>query len=598
VEERQMRRWRLRTKFLVVMLLTSAGLTAGSLVIVQRTVAAHIRRGLSTDLANSVETFRDLEADRENDLSRLAELMADLPSLKALMTSNHAPTIQDGSREMFHVSGGDLFALINPAGQILGFHTKPPGLSRQQAQRLLNERGLIEETPQWWFGDGHLYQVVLAPIYFGRSSQIASLGMVAVGYEMNAGVAHQVGQVAASQVAILYGKEVVVSTLLPEQARDLASHAADGPILAGQADWHLGRESFMTSALPANLDANPSVTIVVMKSYDQATAFLNELRRLLLAVGLGAVIVGTALAYFIAGTFTRPLEELVDGVRALGGGDYRYPVHITATGEVSELTNAFTRMRDSLRQAQQRVLEAERLATIGRMASSISHDLRHPLTAVLANAEFLADIDLTPSQREELYLEIRVAVNRLTDLIDSLLELSRPAESLNFVEAPIEHSIKRAMELVCAHREFRKIAVSIESPGLHNAFFDPRKMERVFYNLLLNACQAAHLSGGRVAVVATGEAGDIIIHIEDDGPGVESSIRDKLFDPFVSYGKENGTGLGLTIAQKIVQDHHGSLKLESSVPGRTVMKIVLPRTAAKTAHAESNPPSASQSFIT
>ena len=61
------------------------------------------------------------------------------------------------------------------------------------------------------------------------------------------------------------------------------------------------------------------------------------------------------------------------------------------------------------------------------------------------------------------------------------------------------------------------------------------------------------------------------------GPGVESSIRDKLFQPFVSYGKENGTGLGLTIAQKIVQDHHGSLLLESSVPGRTVMQIVLPR---------------------
>jgi len=268
-----MRRWRLRTKFLVVMLLTSAGLTAVSLVIVQRTVAAHIRHGLSTDLSNSVETFRDLEADRENDLSRQAELMADLPNLKALMTSNHASTIQDGSREMFHLSGSDLFALINPAGQIMGFHTKPPGLSREQAQLLLNDRGLIEETPQWWFGGGHLYQVVLAPIYFGRMSQITLLGMVAVGYEMNAGVARQVGQVAASKVAILYGKEVVVSTLLPEQAKDLASHAAGGPIPAGQADWHLGRESFMTSALPANLDANPSVTIVVMKSYDQATAF-------------------------------------------------------------------------------------------------------------------------------------------------------------------------------------------------------------------------------------------------------------------------------------------------------------------------------------
>jgi nitrogen-specific signal transduction histidine kinase len=92
--------------------------------------------------------------------------------------------------------------------------------------------------------------------------------------------------------------------------------------------------------------------------------------------------------------------------------------------------------------------------------------------------------------------------------------------------------------------------------------------------------------------------GNLTIQIEDDGPGVESSIRDKLFQPFVSYGKENGTGLGLTIAQKIVQDHHGSLQLESSVPGKTVMQIVLPRAGANSGQAESHSPSASQSFKT
>src|SRR4029077_7611340 len=125
---------------------------------------------------------------------------------------------------------------------------------------------------------------------------------------------------------------------------------------------------------------------------------------------------------------------------------------------------------------------------------------RHPLTAVLANAEFLADAELTLAQREELYLEIRVAVNRLTDLVDSLLELSRPAESMTLVETPVERTISRAIELVRAHRQFQRIAVSIESSGVHNAQFDPRTMERVFYNLLLNSCQAAQLSGGHVGV--------------------------------------------------------------------------------------------------
>jgi signal transduction histidine kinase len=387
----------------------------------------------------------------------------------------------------------------------------------------------------------------------------------------------------------------VVSTLNPEQAAELRSHLP-APV-AGPTDWKLGKESFVVSALALDPDQTPKISIIVMKSYDEATAFLNRLRNLLLAVGLGAVFGGTLLVYFIAGTFTRPLERLVSGVRALASGDFRYPLHPPAAGEVAELTEAFIRMREGLHEAQQRLLNAERLATIGTMASSISHDLRHPLTAVLANAEFLADAELSPLQREELYLEIRVAVNRLTDLIDSLLELSRPAESLNVIDMPVERTISRAIELVRAHRQFHKIVVGIESPGLHSAHFDPRKMERVFYNLLLNSCQAAQVCGGHVGITVVDQNGYLKIQIVDDGPGVESSIRDRLFQPFVSHGKENGTGLGLTIAQKIVQDHDGSLQLESSIPGRTVMRIVLPRVSTKNVVADNgHPADASRPF--
>ena len=576
-----MSKLRLRTKFLIAMLLTSAGLTAVSLVIVQRTVASHVRGGLNSDLADSVQTFRNSQAEREANLVRLAELMADLPNLKALMTSHHPPTIQDGSREMAHLSGGDLLVLVDTSNKVVGFHTRNPGISQDQVQRTVDRRGVFNNALQWWFGGGHLYEVVLAPIYFGPRSDNTLLGMVAVGYEMNAAVAHQVSQVAASQVAITCGDDVVVSTLNPEQTSDLRSHLAALKGGTESTNLTLGQETFVASALGLNPNESPRVSIVVLKSYDQATVFLNHLRELLLAVGLGAVLGGSILVYFIAGTFTRPLEQLVVGVRALGSGDFRYPLQASATGEVGEVTDAFTRMRDSLRTTQQRLLEAERLATIGRMASSISHDLRHPLTAVLANAEFLAEAELTAAQREELYQEIRVAVNRLTDLVDSLLELSRPAESMNIVDTPVERPINRAIELVRSHRQFQNVAVSIESSGMHTAQIDPRKMERAFYNLLLNGCQAAQLGGRHVGISVAEHDGDLRIRINDDGPGVEASIRDKMFQPFVSFGKENGTGLGLTIAQKIVQDHNGILQLESSIRGQTVMQIVLPRVSRK-----------------
>jgi signal transduction histidine kinase len=589
---------RLRTKFLIAMLLTSAGLTAVSLLIVQRTVENQVRRDLGNDLANSVETFRNAQKDREAVLARSAKLMADLPSLKALMTSRHPPTIQDASGEMFRLSGGDLFALLDPASQFVGFHTKAPGITREQAQQLLEHRNTLDQPLQWWFAGGHLYEVVLAPIYFGPSTDNSLLGVVVVGDEMNAAVARQVSQIAASQVTIVCGSTVVVSTLNAAQQGEVNAHLQGQTNPHGPIDWRLGGESFVVSSLALNPDDAPPVTMLVMKSYDEATAFLNHLRRLLLAVGLGAVFVGSMLVYVTARTFTRPLEELVDGVRALGKGDFRYPVQARGASEIEELTNAFSGMRESLHQAQQRLLETERLATIGRMASSISHDLRHPLTAVLANAEFLADADLNPQQREELYLEIRIAVNRLTDLVDSLLELSRPADSLNVIEAPIERTINRAIELVRAHPQFHKILVSIESAGLHSAQFDPRKMERVFYNLLLNGCQAVQVCGGHVGVNVREVNGDLEIRTTDDGPGVEPSLRDKLFQPFVSHGKENGTGLGLTIAQKIVQDHDGTLRLESSVPGRTVMQIVIPRVCKKVVIGNDRTADASQPFTT
>jgi len=591
-----MGRLRLRTKFLIAMLLTSAGLTAVTLLIVQRTVENQVRRELGSDLANSVETFRNAQREREAALERSARLLADLPSLKALMTSRHAPTIQDASAEMFQLSGGDLFALIDSMDQFVGFHTKTPGITREQAQQLLQHRNPLDEPRQWWFADGHLYEVVLTPIYFGRPADNSLLGVLAVADEMNAAVAREVGQIAASQVAIICGRDVVVSTLNPEQTDKLRGLVATHEVPQGPTDWKLGREKFIASSLALDPGASPAVSIVVMKSYDEATAFLNHLSNLLLAVGFGAVFVGSTLVYLTARTFTRPLEKLVDGVRALGSGDFRYPLQAQGAGEVAELTRSFASMRESLHEAQARLLGAERLATIGRMASSISHDLRHPLTAVLANAEFLADADLNPQQREELYLEIRLAVNRLTDLIDSLLELSWPAESMNVTDAPIERTISRAIELVHAHPQFQKILVSIESPGLHNAEFDPRKMERAFYNVLLNACQATQGYGGYVAVSITNHDDNLEIRITDDGPGVESSISDKLFQPFVSYGKENGTGLGLTIAQKIVQDHGGILQLESSAPGCTVMKIVLARVLKQAAGGNAQAADASRHF--
>jgi signal transduction histidine kinase len=314
----------------------------------------------------------------------------------------------------------------------------------------------------------------------------------------------------------------------------------------------------------------------VLGSYDQAAKFLGNLNRLLLLLGLTAVLIGSGLVFLISHTFTRPLASLVEGVRALEHGDYHHPLDPRGSDEVAELTAAFDRMRASLLKTQQALLESEQLATIGRMASSISHDLRHALAAVVANSEFLCDGRLTSAQREELYQEVRTGVNQMTDLIDSLLEFARTRESLNPAYGNVMETVQRAMQAVRLHPRHQGTVIELRSNGQNLAWFDPRKLERALYNLLLNACEAAPGRDGRVQVTVERSGIWVSIAVVDNGPGIAKEIRDKLFHPFVSFGKENGTGLGLTVVQKIVQDHGGEVFTERTGDERTIFRITIP----------------------
>src|SRR5579864_4042763 len=233
-------------------------------------------------------------------------------------------------------------------------------------------------------------------------------------------------------------------------------------------------------------------------------------------------------------------------------------------------------MRSSLLKSQRDLLESEQLATIGRMASSISHDLRHSLAAIVANSEFLVDSHLTPEQREELYQEVQSGVNLMTDLIDSLLEFARTRESLTPSFSSVCDAVRRAVQAVRLHPRHHARLIEVHCNGHCSGWFDPRKLERALYNLLLNACEAAPSVGGHVGVSVSENAGSISIAVSDNGPGVDDSIRANLFHPFVSYGKENGTGLGLAVVQKIVQDHGGEIFLERTSDAKTIFRIVLP----------------------
>src|SRR6266852_4555313 len=569
---------RMRTKFLLSMLLISAGLTCTSLLLVRHSVQKQIRREIFADLRNSVSTFQNFQRERELTLTHSAELLADVPNLRALMTTQHEATIQDASSGLWRLAGSDLFLLADRTGRVVALHTASPGLNREMAQQALAATLSDESSGHWWFGGQHLYEVFLRPIYFGPAEENHLLGFLAIGYEIDDRLSSQVGRIAASQVAFYYGNAAVKTTLTPVQEPELDRQRVLQPAAedSGPEEIQLGEERFLTTSLELAGGKNPSVRLIVLKSYDQATAFLDSLNRLLVALGLAAVLGGSALVFFISHTFTRPLGNLVQGVRALEKGDFSYALDARGGDEVAEVTRAFNRMRDSLRKTQQELLEAERLATIGRMASSISPDLRHSLAAIVANAEFLCESRLSPEQREELYQEVRVAVNQMTDLIDSLLEFSRTRESLRPTYGSVKDSVERVVQAIRVHPEFHLVRITVSQQGNSSGWFDPKKLERALYNLLLNSCEAVVPEAGSIKVSLSEVRGGVEIRVCDNGRGIPELIRGKLFEPFISYGKENGTGLGLTVVQKIVQDHGGDVAVEKTSPAGTVFRLLLP----------------------
>jgi signal transduction histidine kinase len=328
--------------------------------------------------------------------------------------------------------------------------------------------------------------------------------------------------------------------------------------------------------------ASAPLQLIVMKSFDQAERSIRQIDHLMLIAGLLALVLGTILMMALSRVVTRPLEELATGVRAFGVGDSSHLLPHRGTMEVQELSAAFARMRNEIQQANRALLESERLATIGRMASSVSHDLRHYLAAVYANAEFLASGKLSEPERNEIFADIRTAVHGTTELLESLLIFSRTGTAIRRSHELMATLLERAVALIRAHPDAAGVTVTVKSgdPARTMAILDGKQIERAIYNLLLNACQSAHLAAADAQVIATLDTQDdgrIILEIKDNGPGVPEKIRTTLFEPFVSEGKQKGSGLGLTLAYCVAAEHGGEVILVSSRPGETIFRMLVAR---------------------
>lgn len=570
---------RLRTQLLISALAIICALTGATLFIIRHSVRAAVEGSVRAGTEASLRAFSNVQHQRELELSRTAGMLAESVTLKALMTSDDPLTIQDGSEPFWKLAGSDLLLLADPRGRVLGFHVIRPGWSSRLIEGDLQRSLARGEEATWWYADGQLYWVFLRPISAGGGQDLKPLGVVAVGYQVDSSVAEQLSLVAGSQIALTMGDKVIASTLSADDENQFV------PWIARQGDRPnpdsqpiaLGAHSYDVASVSLRKSAQAPVLCYVLMPLEPTDLFLRRINRTIFVLGFSAIILAALLLSLVSRTITRPLEQLVAGVRALASGDYAYEIAPRGSTEVAELSKAFAKMRADLLESQRRRIAAERTAALGRAAGSLSHDLRHYLATVVANAEFLYESEKLKINRDEVYVEIQAASAQMTDLLDSLRELSREGAAISPVPGIMDYCLRRAVESVLARPELRDCSINMATSGDMAGVFDARKMERVFFNLLLNACEACAPGEARIQIDIRSLADWFEVRVSDNGNGVPASIRDSLFDPFVSSGKPNGTGMGLAIVNKIVQDHGGSVLLENSSSAGSTFLVRIPR---------------------
>ena len=225
-------------------------------------------------------------------------------------------------------------------------------------------------------------------------------------------------------------------------------------------------------------------------------------------------------------------------------------------------------------------LKRERMATIGDMASTIVHDLKNPMTTIKGYAQIIAvkSPDLTKPANI-----IMGEIDRLTDMAQDLLEFARgKKDDIKAEKVKCKEYFKEMLEFF--EKDFEKRSIDFNSSIRFSGEFevDKDKIRRAIFNIAVNARDAIENEGSfNVDVSESVDKENVVIVISDTGKGMPPDIRDNIFEAFVTHGKKNGTGLGMSITKKIIDSHNGTINVESEEGKGTKFEIVLPKVQNK-----------------
>ena len=559
-------------------------LTAAVLILVQARMRIHVREDLVSNLRAESVLYSQIEKARSDQAQQSAVLIANQPSLKALMSTNDRITVEDGSESLLETSGADLLVLENPSGDILAFHSKSDDVPISGVKHLVqNSMG----TKDWWFAGGHLYDVSFAPIVAGANDEQRVLGKISLGRELSSRSIIDTGAFGKSAF-IFEGKGSVILSSLPASAwSEFASTVSKERNTSGSIqEINIAGERYLTSFV--ELPGDHPVRLYSLQSFDQATIFLRSLNRILLLLGSLAVMAGALIASIVSRQITRPLERLAFGTRQLQKGDFDFQISPVSNDEVADLTLAFDDMRKSLLHSRAGLLRSARLEAVGRLAGGVAHDFNNLVMIIKGYSDLL--LDTATPQAKPYIEEIKNAGERASGLTRQLLAFSRQQVLEMQVLDPnqaVRNMVKMLRVLIGEDVEL----VTNLSDQIGRVQADPGQLEQVIMNLAVNARDAMP-EGGKLIIetqscyldesyVSThsdvSPRAYVLIAVTDTGCGMPKETLEHIFEPFFTTKEPGkGTGLGLATVYGIVKQSHAHITVYSEPGLGSTFKIYFP----------------------
>lgn len=296
----------------------------------------------------------------------------------------------------------------------------------------------------------------------------------------------------------------------------------------------------------------------------------------ILQIGALCLVLGILGSSLLATKITTPLVKLKEGSLRAAAGDLSSRISVTSGDELEALAHNFNFMMDQIKQHQEERIRAEKLAAVGHMVNTIVHDCRTPIAVIKGFASLLREFEVTPEKQQECLDFIQFEVERMERMLDEVLQFATEKKtSLVLQPVPVDDFVRECCREIEALLKHTAIQFSSQLQSGATVLMDKDKLRRAILNIAANAREALKGSG-EIRVLTAHEDGQAVVKVCDSGVGIPPEIRQKIFEPFFTHGKSMGFGIGMSITKKIVDDHMGTIRLESELGQGTTFSIRLP----------------------